>query len=372
MRQGAHDRILDRALAPRTPRGFGHRLLVLTGIHSLMHRHVLSVLAFFLAMGPCVAQDRVELRNGDRLTGVLKSMADGKLVLTTKAMGDVTIDMSQVKDLVTEKPVVLETTGGEVFQRRIEGLRDGALALPEAPSVPLASLARINPPPAPKPKWKGSVNVGAAFLTGNTDRRSVSADAEVSRRSDTDRITAKAFWSYADEKSTPGLGFRLTERRVGGSLKYDYFLSRRAYLLAQASAMGDTRADISLRFTTGAGAGYQWLEGEDLKFSTEGGVTFFSESFRSATPTNEYVSARGAYGLEWQAHERVKFLQNFEIFPSLEKIDDVYLTLDSRVQVPVFEGMFTQLQWMLDYDNTPSPGLERVDHRFVLSVGWAF
>lgn len=337
-----------------------------------MQRLALFLLALALATGSSVAQDRVELRNGDRLTGAVKSMAGGKLVLTTTALGDVTIDMSQVKDLVTEKPVVLETKTGEVLKRRIEGLRDGALALPGAPAVPVASLARINPPPAPKPTWKGSVNVGAAFLTGNTDRRSVSADAEVSRRTDADRITAKAFWSYADEKSTPGLGFQLTERRVGGSLKYDYFLGPRAYLLAQASAMGDTRADISLRFTTGAGAGYQWLDREDLKFSTEAGVTFFSESFRSANPTNEYVSARGAYGLEWQAHERVKFLQNLEIFPSLEKIDDLYLTLDSRVQVPIFEGMFTQLQWVLDYDNTPSPGLERVDHRFVLSVGWAF
>jgi hypothetical protein len=34
--------------------------------------------------------------------------------------------------------------------------------------------------------------------------------------------------------------------------------------------------------------------------------------------------------------------------------------------------MIASVAWVMDYDNTPSPGFERVDHRVLLSVGWSF
>jgi hypothetical protein len=34
--------------------------------------------------------------------------------------------------------------------------------------------------------------------------------------------------------------------------------------------------------------------------------------------------------------------------------------------------MFAQLAWVWDYDSTPSPGRDRSDNRYVLSVGWKF
>ena len=45
---------------------------------------------------------------------------------------------------------------------------------------------------------------------------------------------------------------------------------------------------------------------------------------------------------------------------------------DTRLRSKLSESMFAQLQWILNYDNTPSPGQERMDHRFVLTVGWSF
>ena len=36
------------------------------------------------------------------------------------------------------------------------------------------------------------------------------------------------------------------------------------------------------------------------------------------------------------------------------------------------ENLFTQFQWVLEYDSTPAPGFDHTDNRYILSVGWSF
>lgn len=343
----------------------------------------LLLLALFVA-APASAQDPeppppdvVHLTNGDRVTGVITGFADGALTITSTAMGEVVVPMTEVENVVTGGPITLVTSAGETFQRQVTGLEGGALQFaaaegqPELASVSVQELAAINPPPKPPVAWEGSINLGASFSTGNTERRAVNAQAEAVRRGEVDRITAKALWSYADEKVATATR-NLTERRVQGSLKYDYFVTEKLYTLATALALGDTLADIDLRFTAGAGLGYQWIEEEDIKFATELGLSYFSEDYRSATPSTDTIAVRGAYYLDWQLSEDTQFLQDVEVLPGLETSDDIFLTKDSRIRTSLTDSMFAQAQWIMIYDNTPSPGLERVDHRFLLSLGWSF
>jgi hypothetical protein len=53
-------------------------------------------------------------------------------------------------------------------------------------------------------------------------------------------------------------------------------------------------------------------------------------------------------------------------------MDDFYARIDTRARATLTESMFAQLQWILDYDNTPAPGLEKQDHRLIAAVGWSF
>ena len=100
--------------------------------------------------------DRVTLTNGDQLTGAVKTLAGGELILTSPLLGDVTIPLEAIADLQTASPVELLTAGGETLKRRITGIQDGTLLLaaapgvaPAAPSLPLDQRDQINPPPPP-------------------------------------------------------------------------------------------------------------------------------------------------------------------------------------------------------------------------------
>ncbi len=221
------------------------------------------------------------------------------------------------------------------------------------------------------PTWSGTVNVGATLAEGNTDRRTAHAAAEAIRRGEKDRITLSAQWNYADEQNPTTKVNRITQRRTRGAGKYDYFLSEKLYTFASISAEADKFADLDLRLITSVGAGYQFIEEEDLKLGAEVGLAYYQEN-RSTGADVEYPAATLSYALEWQATETVTFLQDVNAVPSLEDGDDIYLRKDSRARVTLTEKMFAQLQWILDYDNTPAPGLRRVDNLFLITVGWEF
>lgn len=225
----------------------------------------------------------------------------------------------------------------------------------------------------PRDIWKGTVNIGGFLSTGNTERRAANVAATTMRRTDIDRITLGFAWDYAEDKNQVTNDWNLTQRRTSGRAKYDYFLSEKSYLWAAVLAEGDTLADIALRLALTAGYGYQWIEREDLSFLTEVGLGYFTEDYRTAgIISTETVAVRAAYSLMWQINEQLKFLQDVEVFPGLEEAGDIFLRKDSRLQAKLTKDMFTQLQWILDYDNTPATGRERLDNRFFVSVGWTF
>jgi hypothetical protein len=86
-----------------------------------------AVAAAFAAAA--VAQDRITLNNGDVLTGTVKSLADGKLVIASPALGDVTVPFANVSNIATAGAVELVTVQGEHLKRRIAGIDGTALKL---------------------------------------------------------------------------------------------------------------------------------------------------------------------------------------------------------------------------------------------------
>ena len=70
-------------------------------------------------------------------------------------------------------------------------------------------------------------------------------------------------------------------------------------------------------------------------------------------------------------------LSTLTYLPSLESRDELSGISDTKLRGKMSEGMFAQLQWIVDYDNTPLADASgnpntRVDHQIFLSVGWTF
>ncbi len=232
------------------------------------------------------------------------------------------------------------------------------------PTPAASAIAAADPPVMHK--WTGAVAAGGSIATGNTETRTANASADAEYRREDDRTTLKFQWNYADDEDG------VTQRRIYGAAKYDYFFSEKTYALAQTSGEYDANANLELRTTLGVGLGRQFRDDAEWKLSGEAGLTYFDENFEGSADDDAYLAARLAYGAEYKAIQNWIFSSVGEIFPSLEDKDDVYAKVDTKARVNLTEKMFAQAEWIYSWDNTPATGAERVDNLYLFALGWSF
>ncbi len=236
---------------------------------------------------------------------------------------------------------------------------------------PLAAFVAEDAPAPVTNKWTGSVAIGASYQDGNTDTRAVNANANTEYRREDDRWTATGYWNYGETKNQETGEFSINARKAGLGVKYDYFISKKLYVFANAGVETDLLADIQRRDFIGVGVGYQWREDEDLKWGSEAGLGYFSES-RYVGEDGDYISARVANNIDWKINEKSNLANQLAFYPSLEKSDDIYGRSTTTFKTMLSEKMFLQIQWIWDWDNTPSEGFTRTDNQVTLGLGWSF
>jgi putative salt-induced outer membrane protein YdiY len=229
-----------------------------------------------------------------------------------------------------------------------------------------ATPAPAQTPVVAAPKWTGSVALGASYSDGNTDRRSASATVDTEKRREKDRFTLGFLWRYADDSGI------LTDRQTQLRGKYDYFFSKKMYGLAQASAEDNFSAALDLRLTAGVGLGYQFKESPSWKIAAEAGLSYVDSDYTGTVDDTAYLAARAAYNWDWKPNTKYNLSQVGEIFPSLERSEDINARVDSKGRVNLTDKMFAQLQWLYQWDNTPATGKVRSDNMVLLGVGWSF
>jgi hypothetical protein len=154
----------------------------------------------------CTARaDEVVLRNGDRVSGEIVHLKDGKLLIKTAYAGEMRIDWSQVATLSTDDSVHVlldETNRVQAFLGQSETgnvTLTGGTWLDTGP-LPLGRITTITRKPEPPVRVSGRINVGASSTSGNTETEKVHADAEVVARSVKNRFTIGGAMNRSEDR----------------------------------------------------------------------------------------------------------------------------------------------------------------------------
>lgn len=237
--------------------------------------------------------------------------------------------------------------------------------LPYAPAVEPAPTSPAPPEEVIDGKWHGFVELGGTYTDGNTDIKSARLAAEAIQRLTDDRYTLRAYWNYVQNDGD------ITDRNAGLNGKWDHFVSEKLYFNAVAGVETDSLAKLDTRWYVGGGAGYQFREDEKMKLNGEAGLVYFREEFLN-NDSNDYIAARVAYDLDYTVSETTLFEQTTEVFPSVEDVEDFYGKVDSKLSFQIKANWSAFIQHILDYDNTPAGGAERLDNRVNVGLRWSF
>jgi putative salt-induced outer membrane protein YdiY len=332
---------------------------------------VASILSLYLSS--LALSDEIQFINGDRLTGKIKSAADGKMVISTDVAGDVTVDLAKVKTFTTTEPIelhvgeknVIKTTVAAGPQGTVQAAAGGGMA---GGPIAIKDIKTINPPPV---KWTGAIAANGLITRGNSNTENFGLAIDASRRAEQDRITVNAGYLYGRQRD-PATNVRSTTTDNWFLFgKYDYFFSKRFYAFVSSRIERDRIAELNLRFTPAGGVGYQWIEKQNMNFLTEAGLAWVYEDFENADSADHFA-LRLAYHFDKKFNDKVNFFHNLEYLPSIEEISDFNLNTDAGVRVTLTKNMFTEFKFEWKFDNEPAPGAAENDLRYILGVGWAF
>jgi putative salt-induced outer membrane protein YdiY len=324
-----------------------------------------------------VSADEIVLKNGDRITGKVKQLVDGKLILESELAGTLTIDASNVQTFGSDAPIEVHLNDGTVLQERVLKSKSGQFSVAgektlKAQEFDVASIASINPPAKPEVKWSGDISLGVTSTHGNTRTESMSGSANLRKRTKKDRTQLSADYAKGQQED-PDTGEKVTtEDWWRARAKYDYFFTKKLYGYLDGRYEKDSIAALDRRVIVGSGAGYQWIESDEMNFSTEAGLASLYEKFDNQTESNSEISAQLGYHFDKKLAGKVKFMHDLTYYPSLGQFSDYFLTSTAEVRANFTRSMFTNFKVILDYDSTPAIGKGSTDTKYILGVGVSF
>jgi len=318
------------------------------------------------------AADEVHLKNGDRLTGEVKSLEEEKLVLVTSYAGEIIITWSEVAAVRTDKPIRVFLIDDSVVEGiSQQGEEEEMNLLTETieggVSFHLADVKSINPkPPEPAVKISARANVGIDVKKGNTDTETYHFDGSFVARTEKNRY--RAAFETDNEKSS---GMDTADNWLG-SINYDHFLSDKWFLYGNASFESDQFKDLNLRSVLGVGSGYQFIETPETKFSGEVGFSYANED-HELDEDNSYPAGRLAFIIEKPLFdERVMFFHNDEALFNLEEADDITIRTQTGFRFPFYRRLNMTLQYNWDWEKMPATGQKKTDDRYLLTLGFEY
>ncbi len=326
------------------------------------------------------AQDVVTLKDGSVIYGEVIEMTGGLLQIKSSMASDIIkVKWAEVSKLVVSHPIPFHLKEGTVLVGTVEEGDPGTVKLKAGPlgstmTVPMDVITQVNPVVQPPVIYTGSLNAGYSQATGNSHLLNISALGDLVARSEQLRLTLLGRYVYGDDAGS------ILTRNARGTIKLDFFITKRLFWYASAFFENDRLQNLKLRTAISSGAGYQWIERgdsdglfKDATFYTEAGPAYFNEDFLDPAPDKASFRGRVAMKLDWPLLDgRITLYHYDEIFPSLQNFSDFYFTMDNGLRLKIFGGLTSGFQVTTRYNNRPPAGTTDTDNLYLLTLGYAF
>ena len=325
--------------------------------------------------------DMVTLKDGSVIYGEVVEMSGGVLMIKTAAAeGDIIkIKWANVEKLAINHPIPFHLKEGTVLIGTATEGPNGTINVKAEPmketmEVPIDSIAALNPLVQAPVIYVGNLTGGYSQATGNSHLRNASLLGDLVARSEQLRLTINGRYIYGDKDN------ELSARNARGTIKMDFFLTKRFFWYASSYFEKDTFQDLKLRTALSSGPGYNFIEKsdysspwlKDLSLYAEAGLAYFNEDFTTEADQTS-LRARWAVRLNWPIlDERMTFYHFQEFYPSLQNTKDYYVTMDNGVRFKLFAGFVSGIQVTTRYNSSPAPGTGDTDNLYLMTLGYSF
>ncbi|XOV85062.1 MAG: YdiY family protein [bacterium] len=330
----------------------------------------LVYLTIALLLSPLATADVVLLKNGDRMSGTVDSVAGGNVLLITEYAGAVAIAVDAIAQITTEGKY--DISMGEVDVSGQFAVVDGAqvvVADGQSQAVALADVTRAGQNNLGivsfAREWNSRADLAAQVAKGNTDTQSFSVLAESSlKQNNVEHLLTLLVHNEEAEGIT-------TQEQVDLDYLYKRFVSEKWYAAGNFEYFEDPIKDVDRRVTLGAGMGYQFWDNSFGALSSDLGVSYVNEDIGGETSNNPALR----WGLDYK---RFFFDKRMEAF---HRQSVLYIPDSDRGEVIASStGVRYALNAKIDatarvdviHETDPAPGNSKTDVIYNVGVGVKF
>lgn len=338
-----------------------------------------TLIAIVAAICPAAAMaapktDVVVLRNGDRITGEIKSLDYNQLKLSTDHMGTIYIEWDKIERLQSDQYLLLERSdGSRAYGQLAAGGADARLLVrsdPAGPPVPMAMAEVVRARPIEGgdfiDRLDGYVSAGydlsnsgnnttldlAGGLSSRTQVREWSIDGSASITDDTA--------TRAERYSTTGAVRRLLEGHN--------------YYEGQLSFLRNTELDLNLRSLFAGALGRYLVRTNRAEWAAGVGLAYNHENYAGVDPTD---SVELLVGTEFSIF-RYDFPETdiggtIYLLPSLTESGRYRSEADLHAKYEFVDDLYFELRMYGSYDSEPpGPKAPSSDYGVTTSLGYKF
>ena len=334
---------------------------------------------------------RIELIDQTVVYGEITDIHDGELYVTTELMGDVTIALSSILYLESDRDIELLTTEQEKLALPSFMVVDGEVVLDDADNLTLDQLDVANPE-----EWEqgrgylitGRVTSSIEYNRGNTETDNLNLDAETTLESLRDRITLRADYEESsalvlnkDDDGNAILDADGNEAKISQDTadnwrveaKYDYFLSdSRNYLGLNVGLHADQFANVDRRTYASAYVGRKILTRDTLTFDAELGLLYVDTDF-AVSEDDSYTGVNINLNGEAELFDsRVTLYLRQANIVNLQSTEKSIYRTKVGLRFPLFLGLEGAAEATADYDGGAADGKEKLDKTLKFRIGYTW
>jgi len=326
--------------------------------------------------------DRVELKNGDRVTGSIVKKDGKNLTIKTDQFGVVTTSWDQVVSVQVDKPINVVLPDGRTVQGTIAttngklevATRDAKLSLEPAEVATIRNddeqkaYERLEKPGWGQ-LWAGTGSVGFAGTSGNARTLVFTTGVNAARVTRTDKTSL--YFSTIKASALVNGKNADTAQAIRGGIGYDHNLTPRLFANAFNDWEYDKFQDLDLRFVLGGGLGFHAIKTERSQLDLLGGVDFNHSSFSTPLTRN---SAELFWGDEYslKVNSATSLVQSYRMFNDMTNTGSYRVNFDVGASTKLAKWLNWNLSISDRYLNHPAPGRKTNDLLYTTGLGITF
>jgi putative salt-induced outer membrane protein len=349
---------------------------------------ILTAIFLFVSLACTAKAGTILLKNGDRLTGTIERSDAKQLTLKTDYAGEIKVQLSAVKQIASEEPVVVTAKDNKTVSGKLttEGTNlEIATANAGAVQVPLGDVTVMRSEseqaayerslhPAFTENWNGAATVGFSLARGNSNTTNLAIGFNGTRATLNDKLLTYATSIYASD-NTPGKG-GVTADDIRGGARYDRNIASRAFAFGSADYEYNELQDLNLRSIYSAGFGYHAIKRPNMTFDLLLGANYTRESYSANASTvalqRNVAGVTAGEDFMRKLGKTTTVNEQFYFYPDLSNTGQYRFAFDLGLDTKINKWLGWQTTASDRFLSDPIPGTLRNDLILTTGVNFTF